>query len=96
MGLQYGSLIWLAFFLIAIYIAFRIYVRQRRIVNREDPRKFDFDLGQLQQMVAKGLMTQEEYLKARDVILSRSDARFEPAKGFPVLSPKDQAPPDSR
>ena len=47
----------------------------------------------LQKLVAKGLMTQEEYLQARDVILSRSDARFEPAKGFPVLAPSDQNKP---
>src|SRR5881394_72912 len=67
--------------------------------QRGDVESVDLDLGELQKLVAKGLMTQEEYQKARDVILSRreaklprTDARFERVKGFPVL-PVDQRKP---
>jgi hypothetical protein len=65
----------------------------RRTINwawtRPDRTSNDFDLSDLQKLVANGSMTQEEYLKARDVILSRSDARHEPAKGFPVMAPRE-------
>jgi|SRR6476660_1331801 len=65
----------------------------------DDIENVDLDLGELQKLVAKGLMTQEEYQRARDVIVSRrdaklprTDARFERVKGFPVL-PVDQTKP---
>ncbi len=84
---------WLALFALAM-IALRIVVRQIRWnYERGGVGNLDLDLADLQKLVAKGLMTQDEYLKARDVILSRSDARFEPVKGFPVLAPPDQNKP---
>ena len=81
---------WLALFAL-VMIALRIVVRQIRwSYERGGVGNLDLDLADLQKLVAKGLMTQDEYLKARDVILSRSDAHFEPAKEFPVLAPPDQ------
>ncbi|SRR6266568_6927819 len=87
---------WLTLLALAM-LTLRIVVRQIRwSYERGSVGNFDFDLADLQKLVAKGLMTQEEYLKARDVILSRSDARFEPAKGFPVLGPVDQGSPNRK
>ncbi|HEV8292928.1 MAG TPA: SHOCT domain-containing protein [Tepidisphaeraceae bacterium] len=87
---------WLALLVVAM-MALRIVVRQIRwSYERGSVGKLDLDLADLQRLVAKGLMTQEEYLKAREVILSRTDARFEPAKGFPVLGPMDQGKTPSK
>src|SRR5437762_2096241 len=81
---------WVMLFVVAMG-ALRIVVRQMRWSHeRGSVGNFDLDLADLQKLVAKGLMTQEEYLKARDVILSRTDAKFQPVKGFPVLGPVDQ------
>jgi hypothetical protein len=87
---------WLVLFAVAM-MALRIVVRHIRwSYERGGVGNFDLDLADLQKLVARGLMTQEEYLKARDVILSRSDARFEPAKGFPVLGPVEQVKPEQK
>jgi len=81
---------WLALLGVAM-MALRIVVPWIRwSYERGGVGNLDLDLADLQKLVAKGLMTQEEYLKAREVILSRTDARFEPVKGFPVLGPVDQ------
>jgi hypothetical protein len=78
---------WLLLVAVAM-VALRIVVRLvRRNYQRGGVGNLDLDLADLQKLVAKGLMTEEEYFKAREVILSRSDARHEPAKGFPVLAP---------
>jgi uncharacterized membrane protein len=58
--------------------------------RRDDPGNYDLDLADLQQLLANGQMTQEEFEKARAVILSRTDASHEPVKGFPVLAPPKQ------
>jgi hypothetical protein len=89
------------FIWLAILVAGMILLRlaRRPILwawTRPNLRSNDFDLNDLQKMVAKGLMTQEEYLKARDVILSRTDARHEPVKGFPVLGPVEQERPEEK
>jgi hypothetical protein len=89
------SIYWYLLFLLAA-IAVHVLLRQifRRKNRRYDPRSNDFDLADLQALVAKGQMTPQEYDKAKAVILSRSDAKFEPAKGFPVLAPPEQKKPD--
>ena len=51
---------------------------------------FDWQLADLRKMVDSGQMSEEEYRRARDVVLSRTSAKFEPVKGFPVLGPVDQ------
>src|SRR5437763_7905450 len=81
---------WLALLALAM-LALRIVIPWIKwSYERGGVGNLDLDLADLQKLVAKGLMTQEEYLKAREVILSRTDARFEPAKGFPVLGPAEQ------
>ena len=78
---------WLLLVAVAM-VALRIVVRLVRTNHqRGGVGHLDLDLADLQKLVAKGLMTEEEYFKAREVILSRSDARHEPVKGFPVLAP---------
>src|SRR5947207_1170370 len=84
------SLFWYLLLLVAV-IAVHIVLRQiRRRAQQYDPRSNDFDLLDLQRLLASGQMTSEEYEKARAVILSRSEATFGPAKGFPVLAPPEQ------
>jgi hypothetical protein len=84
------------FLFVVVTTAMRMFFRRLRgpVV---DSRSFDFDLADLEKMVASGQMTQEEFLKARAVILSRDHANYQPVKGFPVLAPKDQPkePPTS-
>ncbi len=87
------SLIWYLLLLVAVIIVHIVLRQIRRKSANFDPRSNDFDIADLQKLVADGKITQEEYLKAREVVLSRSDATFQPAKGFPVLAPKD--PPTS-
>ena len=86
---RHFSSLWFWLTLLALsMVALRIVVRMVRWnYERGGVGNFDLDLADLQVLVAKGLMSEEEYLKAREVILSRSDARHEPVKGFPVLAP---------
>ena len=88
------SLFWYLLFLAAAIMVHIVLRQIRRKSQRYDPRSNDFDMADLQQLVANGQMTAQEYEKAKSVILSRSDATFEPAKGFPVLAPP-QKPKDS-
>ncbi|HEV8379917.1 MAG TPA: hypothetical protein VGP99_13785 [Tepidisphaeraceae bacterium] len=82
---------WLFAILLVGLIAVRIIFRQmRRHAARAGSQSFDFDLAELQKLVENGQMTEEEFRRARDVILSRTDAKFEPVKGFPVLGPAEQ------
>src|SRR6267142_6642683 len=77
--------------LLTAAVVVHVILRQiRRKSQRYDPRSNDFDIADLQRLVATGQMTPEECEKAKSVILSRSDATFEPAKGFPVLAPREQ------
>src|SRR5687767_10260257 len=75
----------LVLFMVALG-ALRIFFRTVR-ETPVDSRSFDFALEDLEKMVASGKLTPEEYQRARAVVLSRSDATFQPAKGFPVLGP---------
>jgi hypothetical protein len=77
----------LVLFMVALG-ALRIFFRTVR-ETPVDSRSFDFALEDLEKLVASGKMTPEEYQRARAVVLSRSDATFLPAKGFPVLGPAD-------
>ena len=77
----------LLFGLLAVRIIFYMI---RRSAQKAGSEKFDFDLADLQKLVESGQMTEEEYRRARDVILSRTDSKFEPVKGFPVLGPVEK------
>src|SRR2546430_12454571 len=57
----------------------------RRQAEKANSQSFDFDLADLQNLVDRGEMTQEEFRRARAVILSRTHPSLEPAKGLPVL-----------
>jgi len=85
---------WLGLLVVAVLVVSMIFRALHRFTSGSDPRSHDLDMADLEKLVASGKMTQEEYLKARSVILSRSDASFEPAKGFPVLAPQEQKKPD--
>ena len=89
-----GALTWLilAFFgFVALLSVLRIlFRRMRRDLQNSDSRASDFQLEDLRKLEESGQMSQEEYRRARDVILSRTDAKFEPVKGFPVLGRVDQ------
>ena len=80
---------WLGLLVVAVVVVSVIFRALHRFTTGSDPRSQDLGLSDLEKLVANGKMTQEEYLKARSVILSRTDARFEPAKGFPVLGPAE-------
>jgi len=83
--------------LVVALIAMRMVSRQiRRNTEHANSLNFDFDLGDLQKLVDKGQMTQEEFRRARAVILSHTHASLEPAKGFPVLGPVDQGKSDQK
>jgi hypothetical protein len=81
---------------LAIVILLRSLRRKTLAFRRFESRSYDFDLVDLEKLVANGQMTAEEYHKARAVILARSDASFEPAKGFPVLAPLEQPKADDK
>ena len=81
---------WLLLVALAMVALRVVVVLVRRNYQRGGVGNLDLDLADLQVLVAKGLMTEEEYFKAREVILSRADARHEPVKGFPVLAPPEK------
>jgi hypothetical protein len=85
------SIYWYLLFLLAA-IAVHVLLRQifRRKNRRYDPRSNDFDLADLQALVARGQMTPQEFEKAKTVILSRRDASVESTRGFPVLAPPEK------
>jgi hypothetical protein len=91
-GLLFAVLI---FGLLLVRVVFRI---MRRHAGKTTSQSFDFDLASLHQLVERGQMSEEEFRRARDVILSRTNAKFEPAKGFPVLGPGEQTkkPPNAQ
>src|SRR5688572_19618509 len=81
---------WLGLLVVAVVVVSVILRALHRFISGSDPRSHDLDMADLEKLLASGRMTQEEYLKARAVILSRTDASFEPAKGFPVLAPQER------
>jgi hypothetical protein len=83
---KYSLYLYLLILFAAVIV--RMILRKKRWQqNTYDPRSNDFDLSDLELLVARGQMTPQEYEKAKAVILSRTDATFQPAKGFPVLMP---------
>ena len=77
-------------FLAYIFLVVILRMIRRRNAQNGGVNSFDWQLADLRKMVESGQMSEEEYQRARDVVLSRTSAKFEPVKGFPVLGPADQ------